>query len=371
MSLDKLAKATCAVFVAGRRQGTGTLVTDSHVLTAAHVLAPEGPVTVQFRDAFGQEPLQAERLSLDSEAEPLDIAVLELVARQGVPSPAELWPGKRLRPAVKVFGYPISEGASPRGVWRDLTVSGGVQGGRVQLDWREAGPLKGHSGGPVCEATSGLMSGVLVEGSDAGHFDRMIPLSVIRQVWKGLPFPWLFAGEGARAHFTQRAAGQQSVSRGGDLFRGRARALDVIRDWLCAPAGPGLPLVVTGQPGAGKSAVIARVSLEMERSGRYQGVSFHARGATVGGLVDAIAAACGLDTPQTWQELAEILAGQEAGEGLILAVDALDEAASERDVRELQQALRDLARLDWVRVVVATRRMAVRDHFRRGTHLQG
>ena len=111
------------------------------------------------------------------------------------PPPAKLWPAKRLPLETKAFGYPIGEGAAPRGVWRDSAVSGAVQGGRVQLDWDDVGTLEGHSGGPVCDKLSGLMAGVLVEGSEAGHFDRMVPLAAIRTVWDGLPRPWLFAGE--------------------------------------------------------------------------------------------------------------------------------------------------------------------------------
>lgn len=38
MSVDELARATCAIYVDGCREGTGTLVTDIHVLTAAHLL---------------------------------------------------------------------------------------------------------------------------------------------------------------------------------------------------------------------------------------------------------------------------------------------------------------------------------------------
>jgi V8-like Glu-specific endopeptidase len=42
MSLDELARASCVVCVDGRREGTGTLVTETHVLTAAHVLRRGG-----------------------------------------------------------------------------------------------------------------------------------------------------------------------------------------------------------------------------------------------------------------------------------------------------------------------------------------
>jgi WD40 repeat protein len=371
MSLDELARASCAIYADGRREGTGTLVTDTHVLTAAHVLRRGGPLTIRFRDGLSGEAISVERLPLGADAEELDIAVLELEPGSDRPAPGKLWSAKRLPVETKAFGYPKGEGTAPRGVWRDSAVGGAVQGGRVQLDWHDVGTLEGHSGGPVCEKLSGLMAGVLVEGSDTGHFDRLVPLPAIRRVWNGLPRPWLFAGESARTHFTQRAAGQRSIARGGDLFRGRQNALAVVRGWLCAGAGPGFPLVITAQPGAGKSAVLARALLGIERTGQCDGVAFHARRAGVADLVDAVSAACGLDTPPSWQELVAALAAQEAHDVVVVAVDALDEAASDQDRVELRRALRELARLDWLRVAVATRPLAARGPYRPGTHLHG
>ena len=370
MSLDELARASCVIYVNGRREGTGTLVKDAEVLTAAHVLRREGAVAIQFRDGLSDEPVPVERIPLGADADALDIALLQLPCGSGRPPPARLWPARRLPPETKAFGYPIAEGAAPRGVWLDSTVSGAV-GGRVQLDWRDVGSLEGHSGGPVCDKQSGLMAGVLVEGSQAGHFDRMVTLPAIRSVWPSLPRPWLFSGESARLHFTNRAVGQRSIARGGDLFRGRENAVAVVSGWLRAEDGPGVPLVITAQPGAGKSAVLARAVLAIERSERCDGVAFHARRAVVGDLVEAVAAACGLNTPSSWQELAATLAALETQDVLVVAVDALDEAASNYDRAQLRQALRELARLDWLRVAVATRRLSAGDPYRPGTHLYG
>jgi hypothetical protein len=101
------------------------------------------------------------------------------------------------------------------------------------------------------------------------------------------------------------------------------------------------------------------------------GVAFHARHAVVADLVDAVAAACGLDTCSSWQELVAALAKREAHDVVVVAVDALDEAASDQDRAALRQALRELARLDWLRVAVATRSLAAGDPYRPGTHLYG
>jgi hypothetical protein len=215
------------------------------------------------------------------------------------------------------------------------------------------------------------MAGVLVEGSEPGRFDRMVILAAVRKVWDGLPHPWLFAGQDAQAIFAQRAAGQRSTARGGDLFKGRREALAVVHGWLCADAGSEVPLVITAQPGAGKSAVLARAALAIERTGHCDGVAFHTRGATAADLVDAMSAASGLDTPTSWQGLVEVLMAQDTHQVLAVAVDALDEAKSDQDLAELRQALRELARLDWLRIAIATRPLAARDAYGPGTHLYG
>jgi len=239
----------------------------------------------------------------------------------------------------------------------------------VQLDWGVVGTLIGHSGGPVCDS-SGLLVGLLVAGSEEGHFDRMVPVQEIRRVWPGMPWPWLMVGENARGHFVQRAAGQRSAARGGDLFRGRADALRKIQNWLRTDTCPGVPLVVTAQPGAGKSAVVARAAIIAERAGEAPGVAFHARGAREADLTDAIAAACGVDTPESgsWKELIQDLAARSLARRLVIIVDALDEAV-EQDIPQIRIVLRDLARLDCVRAVVATRELRTTDPYLPGGHL--
>ena len=188
-----------------------------------------------------------------------------------------------------------------------------------------------------------LWSGFWWRAQTAGHFDRMVTLAAVRTVWDGLPRPWLFAGESARMHFTQRAAGQRSIASGGDLFRGRREALAAVRGWFCADAGPGVPLVITAQPGAGKSAVLARAVLEIEqhRAMRWGSVPCPR---CCGGRP------CRCRVGRLRSGHAFLLAGARGGadgaghsdDVLVVAVDALDEAKSDQDLAELRQALREL-----------------------------
>ena len=170
----------------------------------------------------------------------------------------------------------------------------------------------------------------------------------------------------ARGHFTRRSRGQRSAARGGDLFRGRQAALDRIDGWLASGEPPGLPLVVTGQPGAGKSAVLARAALSAEAEYGGPGLAFHARAATIGDFLTALAGLTGAETPATVDDLIATLAGLPAGPHIPVAVDALDEAASDQDRRLMSEALTELAVLPGVRVAVATRPLTAGNPYQPG-----
>ncbi len=177
---------------------------------------------------------------------------------------------------------------------------------------------------------------------------------------------WVMAGQGSpgetRAHFHGRGRGQRSRSGTGDLFRGRTAALAVVTGWLNAELPEGRVLVVTGQPGAGKSALVARAVLDLEQADQEAGdtatigLAFHAREATLAHLLTAMARLTG-------QPVADSIAGmidrlpQSAPPMLRIVVDALDEAASEADRDKLVEALIELAAQPQARVVVATRPM--------------
>lgn len=378
-ALDRVAAATAAVGVNGKRVASAVLVDGRHLLTARHVVCKwegtgwgpaVGSATLVFPGVPGGEAVASPVGLLQVGA--VDVAVLDLGEQppSWLPAPAGLWAGRRLPALVDVIGFPTAERAL-EGVWREFTTSGTTASGLVQLDWEnEAGTLPGHSGAPGVDHDSGSLVGILVQGAKTARFDRFVPVTVIERCWPALRRPWLFAGLDARGHIRGRALGQRSRVQGGDLFQGRVAALAKIDQWLVAPQGLGLPLVVTALPGAGKSAVLGRAALAAEQERPGAGLVFHARGATHAEFLDAVAAAIGAaTTPGSRDELLDVLVAQDTDEPFSVMLDALDEAATAQDLHALAQTLSELARIPWLRVVVATRPLASGDRYSRGSLL--
>ena len=125
--------------------------------------------------------------------------------------------------------------------------------------------------------------------------------------------------------------------------------------------------MVTGQPGAGKSAVLARAALSVEAEHGGPGLAFHARAATIGDFLAALADLTGVDTPASADELVTSLADLPGRPPARVVLDALDEAASDLDRRQITEALAELAVLPWLRVAVATRTLAAGNPLCAGT----
>jgi WD40 repeat protein len=346
------------------------LVDGRHLLTAAHVLRhmvtgqTESPDLVELVFPAIMVPdsdaarAYATRVPEPSGGRSLDAAVLDLGEHPPawLPAPVPLSPARRLPRRVSVFGFPKAE-ADLRGVWREFDVAGPTAAGSVQADWvRQVGTLPGHSGGPVLDPASGMVVGVLVEGAAQGQFDRFVPASQIGDSWPQLPRPWLLTGAGADAtdHFLLRAYGQRLPGRSEDLFRGRQAALAVVRDWLTAPHAPGVPLVITGSPGAGKSSVAARAVIDLRHAGIGPGVAFHARSATDLDLLRAVADLMGVEDASSTGGLITAAARLGAGPWLVV-VDALDEVATVTARSDMVRLLIGLAGLPGMRIAVATR----------------
>ena len=120
------------------------------------------------------------------------MAVLEILDPPSwVPDPAELRAGLAPPTAVRVFGFPRGE-RDVVGVWRIFDVwSAQVAGSAaVQLNWSQGeGTLPGHSGGAVLDIDTGTVAGILIEGTEAGRFDRYTPTHIAQDLWSELPRP--------------------------------------------------------------------------------------------------------------------------------------------------------------------------------------
>jgi WD40 repeat protein len=137
----------------------------------------------------------------------------------------------------------------------------------------------------------------------------------------------------------QRHASAERL-RADEIFTGRVRALEDLSAWL-AGTDP-RPRVVTGDPGSGKSALLAQVAA---RTGHVVSVSALKR--TSHGLVADIAAATG-QVAATMSELAASLP-----DGTLIVVDGLDEAVQPYDI--MTDVLAPLAKAP-VRLLIASRR---------------
>ena len=175
---------------------------------------------------------------------------------------------------------------------------------------------------------------------------------------------WIYRGDDAEGHVQRRDRGHRTHLGAGDYFHGREKALSVIRHWLDADVPSGRPLVVTGQPGAGKSAVLARVALTHNPiatgGSPARCLFFHARAQSNEQLLAAIAARAAVrrPNPSSVEELLEGLRqlGSSAPTLLVLVVDALDEAITTTEARAMADTLYTIAGAPRTRVIVGTRR---------------
>lgn len=166
---------------------------------------------------------------------------------------------------------------------------------------------------------------------------------------------WLFRPAQARSHFERRARGQRSGAGQVDMFRGRDAALRRIRSWLCEPEERRLPLVVTGQPGAGKSAVLARVAMQLSLDPGRPGLAFHAAHATVAAFREALADLAGLTGDAEEITIVDEIRAMGAHGVVPVLVDALDEAETSYERSQIAGLIKELADLPGLRLVVATR----------------
>ncbi|AOR30429.1 hypothetical protein BFF78_04620 [Streptomyces fodineus] len=157
--------------------------------------------------------------------------------------------------------------------------------------------------------------------------------------------------EDLSTHFEPRGRGVEHVHDPGSYFTGRERALREARAHLSGQ-GPGGPLVVTADPGSGKSAVLGRLVLE-----GCADAALNARHQTLEALVGRVAAAADISAA-TPVALFTALARRERPFRIV--VDSLDEAGPGGDKSEARriawELLRPLAAVACVRLLIGSRR---------------
>ncbi|MEU7781000.1 AAA family ATPase [Micromonospora parva] len=178
------------------------------------------------------------------------------------------------------------------------------------------------------------------------------------------------------SHVLPRAQGLDVVVEGVWLFTGRTAALRSCAAWLRRPPGtPSSTLVVTGNPGSGKSALLSRLYMlgsrrlrsripmtsgndEVDVPENVLTCFVHVRGQTVGQLLAALCQALDVDEAANVEELLSEVASRDQHQAIIL--DALDEAADVESVmREVVQPLVRGAGKTNVRILIGTRRHLV------------
>jgi hypothetical protein len=172
-------------------------------------------------------------------------------------------------------------------------------------------------------------------------------------------------------HWGPRGRGVEIESQVGWYFTGRTRILRELVRWLKTPAFDAVPQVITGDPGVGKSAVLARLVTTADPAYRRQAlledvdretlppegcidIAIHAKGKTLGEIVGAIGRAANVATEDA-DELVSALAGRT--EPITIVIDALDEAIEPEIIAE--KVLRPIASLPTTRLLIGARKQSI------------
>jgi WD40 repeat protein len=390
--------------------GSGVVVDTRRVLTCAHVVRPENTVREALWVAFPMYQgnftawRRVAQVRLPTMADFLhvaDVAVLELAEEV----PAGILPAPLRSPKLDqitalrwwAYGFPGGDpiGDSAHGEISEVLGFGWV---RLRTDKDSSYRVsQGFSGGglwcPEYQAVIGLVAQANQDGDGRAitlfQIDRCMPEEKLLELatWSADQ-----AGEAALAawgwelsidpeagrHWRPRARGVTRESERGFRFRGRTAALTEIRDWLDADRVEPGALVVTGDPGAGKSAVLGRIITTADPAIRRElppddqavkasvgsvACAVHAKGKTALDVAVEIARAASAPLPSDVDELVpairETLA-ERPGRRFTVIIDALDEVAGPAEARSvisrivlpLAEACADVG----ARVVVGTRR---------------
>jgi WD40 repeat protein len=376
--------------------GAGILVDARHVVTCAHVVnqalgrplaeptPPDRPVTLDLVEAEAGIAVPARSVFwAPIEDERGDVCVLELDSD----APAGTRPAPLRRPA-RLRGHRFDTYGFPRGFDSGIGSEGeigrpaGPGGEWVQL---EATRTTGHriepgfSGAPVWDDSVGGVVGMVVtdDRDPQAKVAFMLPIRELAKRWPPLDALvracQLYGGgdHELTTHWSPRARGLERDFERGWYFTGRGQVLAELAGWLATSVADAQVRVITGDPGSGKSAVLARlVTLTDPRyRPRVPGldpqdpavpavgvidVAVVARRKTIGQVVAELARAAEVEA-----DSADLLIEQLGARGrpFRIVVDALDEASEPLELAGglLRRLASDLAGIG-AKVLVGTRR---------------
>jgi len=279
------------------------------------------------------------------------------------------------------------------------TVGAALGKGWIRLDWMSGDPLqKGFSGSGVWSAeyqavvavvTQSVTHGVTQAGDPGGRAITLRQANVCLpgETLDGLAW-WSLAHDAeAEQHWEPRARGDSTGSDSRSRFRGRETALREIAKWLDRDLASRHVMVVTGAPGAGKSAVLARIvtTADSGRAGKFpssdDGIratagsvrcAVHAKSKTALEVAAEVARAASAGLPERVEEfipaLRRALAQRCISRGgsrpkparFNVIIDALDEASTPEEahaiIREIILPMAQKCADVGAQVVVGTRR---------------
>jgi Trypsin-like peptidase domain/AAA ATPase domain/WD domain, G-beta repeat len=362
------AEAWVAAVHAGQRDarplGSAVVVAQRQVLTCAHVVLSAGEVRERLWVSFPGAAEASGDVGTGGRRRVASVAVayappatdLAMLLLDGdVPSGAEPAPLRSPRPsdlvglAWRAFGFPDLDGPG-----RDAQglVGAPLAHGWVRLD--SASPdlaRPGFSGAGLWSPDYQAVVGVIGQAQGDGD-GRAITLS---RAARSLPDQ----GLARLTAWSAPAVGEEALAAWGAArdpgyrFVGRARALTRISHWLDRPVADRRVLVVTGSPGAGKSALIGRVVTTADAALRARmprgddalaaspgsvACAVHARAKTALEVATEIARAASAGLPDRAADLPRAVHDALEARGsprFNVIIDGLDEAVSAREARAI------------------------------------
>jgi WD40 repeat protein len=366
--------------------GSGLVIDRQRILTCAHVARSIQDSGCEIWVAFPKStkgPVPRLRMArehvvfADSGAEVQDLAVLH--SPESVPPGVDPVPLRDPASASLLsrrwwaFGFPQGH---PAGNAAQGTVGEVLANGLLRIDRKSRyGIESGFSGAGVWSPEYRAVVAVVTEAENRRGDGQAIPLHHLEACFPGgqiadltghwsaveagdvalSAWGWSLTGDPeAERHWSPRARGVTGNDEHGYRFRGRTAALLVIKDWLDRDRDRAhrRMLVVTGAPGAGKSAVLGRVVTTADADAVRElpasdmavratvgsvACAVHAKGKTALEVATEIARAASAELPDDLEDFPRVLHAAliRQDRRFNVIIDALDEAVSLAEARNI------------------------------------